>query len=74
MRIRAYDTSVPHLAAIAEMYITVLRNLNGPVFSPSTYSVTLREDVEVGTYIQKLNVSDPDGVSRPYFNMMVKFL
>ncbi|XP_046579032.1 protocadherin Fat 4-like [Haliotis rubra] len=62
LRVRTYDTSVPHLAAIAEVYITVLRNLNGPVFSPSTYRVTLREDVDVGTYIQKLNVSDPDGV------------
>lgn len=62
LRVVAYDTSVSRLRATAECYITVRRNLNGPIFNPSTYEVTIREELAVNTYIQKLNVSDPDGV------------
>ena len=64
----AYDTAVPRLGATAEVFITVLRNLVGPIFNPATYEVTIREDIAVNTYIQKLNVSDADGVSRIYLN------
>ena len=63
LRVVAYDTGVSRLRATAECYITVRRNLNGPVFNPATYEVTIREELAVNTYIQKLNVSDPDGVS-----------
>ena len=45
------------------MFISVLRNLNRPVFFPAVYRKTVREDTVVGTYIEKLNVTDPDGVS-----------
>lgn len=72
LRVVAYDTGVSRLRATAECYITVRRNLNGPVFNPATYEVTIREELAVNTYIQKLNVSDPDGVSvflmQWYFN------
>ncbi|KAK3089813.1 hypothetical protein FSP39_006721 [Pinctada imbricata] len=61
LRVVAYDTAVSRLRATAEVYITVLRNLVGPIFNPATYEVTIREDIAVNTYIQKLNVSDPDG-------------
>lgn len=59
----AYDTDAPRLISTAEVFITVLRNLNGPVFNPQIYRVTIDEETPVNTYIQKLNVSDPDGVS-----------
>ncbi|XP_076458561.1 protocadherin Fat 4-like [Babylonia areolata] len=61
LRIRAYDTAASYLTATAEVFITVLRNLNRPVFFPSVYRKTVREDIVVDTYIEKLNVSDPDG-------------
>ena len=63
LKIRAYDTGVPYLAAEAEVFINVVRNLNRPVFNPARYLVTIREDIDVNTFIQRLNVSDPDGVS-----------
>jgi hypothetical protein len=62
LRVVAYDTGVSRLRATAECFITVRRNLNGPVFNPATYEVTIQEDLAVNTYIQKLNVSDSDGV------------
>jgi len=59
----AYDTDVPRLTSTAEVFITVLRNLNGPIFNPQIYRVTIDEETTVNQYIVKLNVSDPDGVS-----------
>ena len=63
LKVLAYDTEVPYLKSTAKVFITILRNLNGPIFFPVIYKVTIHEDTAVGTYIQKLNVSDPDGVS-----------
>lgn len=34
LRVVAYDTSVSRLRATAECFITVRRNLNGPIFNP----------------------------------------
>lgn len=62
LRVVAYDTGVSRLRATAECFITVRRNLNSPIFNPATYEVTIQEDLAVNTYIQKLNVSDSDGV------------
>ena len=59
----AYDTGATRLTATAEVFITVLRNLNGPIFDPQIYRVTIDEDTMVGQYIQKLTVADSDGVS-----------
>ena len=59
----AYDTGATRLTATAEVFITVLRNLNGPIFDPQIYRVTIDEDTPVGQYIQKLTVADSDGVS-----------
>lgn len=59
----AYDTELPELRSEALAYITVLRNLNGPVFSPPVYRVTIDEQTPVNQYILKLNVTDPDNVS-----------
>jgi hypothetical protein len=64
----AYDTGAPRLQATAEVFITVLRNLNGPIFNPQIYRLTIDETTPVQSYIQKLTVSDPDGV-RYYTNM-----
>ncbi|RUS85647.1 hypothetical protein EGW08_006593, partial [Elysia chlorotica] len=61
LKVRAYDTGVPYLAAEAEVFINVVRNLNRPVFNPARYLVTIREDIDVNTFIQRLNVTDPDG-------------
>ncbi|XP_041364043.1 protocadherin Fat 4-like [Gigantopelta aegis] len=61
LKVKAYDTEVPYLKSTAEVFVTILRNLNGPIFWPAVYRVTVHEDTTVGTYIQKLNVSDPDG-------------
>ena len=61
LRVVAYDTGASRLTATAEVFITVLRNLNGPIFDPQIYRVTIDEDTAVGQYIQKLTVADPDG-------------
>ncbi|GFN78435.1 protocadherin fat 4, partial [Plakobranchus ocellatus] len=61
LTVRAYDTGASYLAAEAEVFINVLRNLNRPVFNPARYLVTIREDIAVETFIQRLTVSDPDG-------------
>ena len=58
----AFDTGAPKLTATAEVIITVLRNINGPVFTPSIYRLTIDEDIPIGQYIQKLVVRDTDGV------------
>lgn len=63
----AYDTGAPRLTATAEVFITVLRNLFGPVFDPQIYRVTIDETTPVGQYIQKLTVADPDGVCHHTF-------
>ncbi|XP_035826838.1 protocadherin Fat 4-like [Aplysia californica] len=61
LRVRAYDTLASYLQSEAEVFITVIRNLNRPVFNPARYFVTIREDEAVGTFLQKLTVTDPDG-------------
>lgn len=62
LRVVAYDTGAPRLQATAEVFITVLRNLNGPVFNPQIYRLTIEETRPVQSYIQKLTVADSDGV------------
>lgn len=63
LRVRAYDTGAFYLSSEAEVFITVRRNLNRPIFNPARYTVEIREDIAVESFIQKLTVSDPDGVS-----------
>ena len=63
LRIRAYDTLADYLQSEAQVFISVRRNLNRPVFNPAQYFVTIREDEAVGTFLQKLSVTDPDSVS-----------
>ncbi|XP_036359005.1 uncharacterized protein LOC115211772 [Octopus sinensis] len=41
--VKAYDTYFPDNTALARVFITVLRNVNTPVFSQSTFSVTINE-------------------------------
>ncbi|XP_050391949.2 protocadherin Fat 4 [Patella vulgata] len=61
LRVKAYDSAASYLSATAEVFITVARNLNAPVFDRNVYRVTVREDVTVGTYIIRLNATDADG-------------
>ncbi|KAL5018737.1 hypothetical protein ScPMuIL_004459 [Solemya velum] len=63
LRIVAYDTEVPQLTSTALVDITVTRFENPPIFSPSIYTVEIDEDTPIGTYIQKLTVTDVDGNS-----------
>ena len=66
LRVVAYDTDVPRLPATAEVFITIVRNLNNPIFNPQIFRVTIDETTPVQLYIQKLNVTDSDSVCTVY--------
>lgn len=59
----AYDSTTPQQRATADVQITVLRNVNLPVFNTETYTVTIQEETAVGTSILRVTATDADAVS-----------
>ena len=49
--------------AVSELTIRVLRNQNGPVFSPARYDETIADTYQVGGVVLKVTANDADGVS-----------
>ena len=66
-RFIAYDSVNPSQVARSELIINVLRNQNGPVFSPSQYQETIADTYEVGSVVLTVSAVDSDGVSITFF-------
>ena len=62
LRVIGYDSLTPFQRATAEVIITILRNVNPPIFTPDTYSRTIAEDTEVGTSLLTVTANDADQV------------
>ena len=57
------DSGSPRKSARATVFVSVSRNLNGPVFFPTDYNVTIPEDKLVDTLVIDLDATEADGVS-----------
>ena len=61
----AYDSEFPDQRATARLIVTVQRNVNGPVFTPSaTYQKAIAESFGVGESIIQVSARDEDSVVR----------
>ena len=64
--VRAFDLGFPSLSATATVNITVIDvNDNPPVFNPSTYAVTVRESIAVGSGLVTVFATDKDQPGNP---------
>ena len=63
LRVIGYDSLTPYQRATADVTISVLRNVNSPLFQPDNYQDTIPEDLEVGSSILKVTATDADNVS-----------
>ena len=59
-----YDSLTPNQRATADVTITVLRNVNSPLFQPDNYQQTIPEDLTVGASILQVTATDADNVSK----------
>ena len=57
------DSGSPQQQDTARVTIIVLRNINAPVFQPTSYEVTIDEGTAVGTNIVQVTARDADNVS-----------
>ena len=61
LQVIAYDNAYPSNRATSEVAINVQRNVNGPVFTPtSTYEKTVSENVPIGTSLLTVSAEDRD--------------
>lgn len=64
--VRAYDLGFPSLSATATVNVTVIDvNDNSPVFNPSSYMVTVRESIAVGSVLVTVSATDKDQPGNP---------
>ena len=69
-RIVAYDAGSPPRSATVTAIINISRNLNRPIFSPTSYNETILETASSQTVIVRVTASDADRVvSRYLFNI-----
>lgn len=59
-RIVAFDGGSPPRSATAIATINIQRNLNSPIFNPSSYEETILETLQAGTSILRVTASDSD--------------
>jgi protocadherin Fat 4 len=59
-RIVAFDGGSPPRSATAIATINIQRNLNSPIFNPSSYEETILETLQAGTSIVRVTASDAD--------------
>lgn len=64
LRVIAYDTELPDLQTTATVYVTVNRNLGGPVVVPPNVVINASQDEPVQSWGYPVNVTDPDSVSK----------
>ena len=64
LRVVAYDNTTPNQRATADVAITMLRNINSPIFAPDNYIETIPEETAVGTAILRVTASDADNVRK----------
>ena len=62
----AYDNGNPRLNStlVALNFSIVDSNDNNPVFSPSTYAISVEENATIGTEVVKVNASENDKLAR----------
>lgn len=65
-RFTAYDSVNPSQRAQSELTIRVLRNQNGPIFNPTSYTITIADTYEVGRVALTVTATDADNVSYKY--------
>lgn len=72
----AFDNAYANNRATADVTIEVIRNENGPIFTPSaTYEVTVSEEAALGSLIEVVTAIDRDeGVRGFCFTVHVRFL
>ena len=61
-RIVAYDAGSPPRSATVTAIINISRNLNRPIFSPTSYNETILETASSQTVIVRVTASDADRV------------
>ena len=60
LNVVAYDTRIPSVRKTVAVVINVRRNVNKPVFKPSSYSAEINETFPIGQEIVKVNATDKD--------------
>ena len=66
MEVAAYDSATPNLRDTCMVYITVLRNINGPKFTRENYDANALETSPVGTLVTGVSATDADGDAIKY--------
>ena len=61
--VEAYDSAYPSARQLAEVTVTVLRNTNAPIFSPSSYDTSISERYPIGEQVLRVTATDDDRVS-----------
>ena len=59
----AFDSASPARTATATVDIRVGRNPGAPVFTRSVYEQTIPETFALGSVVEQIVATDPDGVS-----------
>ena len=60
LRIEASDHGSPPQSGIAILYITVIRNLNAPVFAQEMIRVDIKDNTAPGTSVATVSAADAD--------------
>lgn len=61
LRVVAFDPAYPDKKASTDVIITVLRNVNGPIFVPSaTYDELVFDTTDIGASIVHVSATDQD--------------
>lgn len=60
LTIRAQDNGTPRLSDTETVFVTILRNMNAPVFSRNAYSATILETQAPGTSVLNVQATDAD--------------
>ena len=57
-----YDSAAPLQQATSEVFITVIRNQNPPIFRNEPYQVTISDTQAIGSSIIRITAEDADNV------------
>lgn len=60
IQVQAADNGVPAKTATTQVYISISRDQNFPVFNQSEYNVNLQENTPTGTTVATVHASDKD--------------
>ena len=67
-----YDSLVSSQRATADVAVSVVRNVNSPVFSAGQYSTTIPEEYELNRAVLTVAATDADNVRSFIFIQKVK--